>query len=766
MASIFDLLKRTPKKDESDHKNFMASSTHGTEIFSGDFFEEYLTEILGNEWAKLADRMRRSSGHISMLLALVKNPIIGATWDIDFKTDTDEEKKIKEFIEFNLFELIDFNQFLEEALTFIEFGHSVFEVVYRPQIKHLRFPNTITLKKFSFIDPKTIEDWNVRRDGDLESLRQCADGDLAVDVTIDANKLMTFAINKEGANFEGRSLLRPILGNWKRNQEFLKIKAMGHERSTMGTPIGVLPQGADKDEKRIKLQKVLAAFISHQRSVVVVPHGTEVKNFELSFTAADLETAIRAEREEMSQAFLAGFMDLGQGSGAGSFALSNNLLNIHRGFVQFKANKIPYEINKIIKTLVDVNFGERLLYPKLKVSNITDRVGKEFVENISMLTEKGYIAPNDTTKEYIRKKLNLPESDLEEEIDPNIDPETPPLKANPSPPQPKPVGLATQLSMEAELDVLNRLKDEGFGLVDRLKLVNLIKRTDSAIDKRLKGTVAMTFATKNKNAAVKLIEDDKKDLQELMQEELTTRRDKLLDSSKKIMNSNDRGIRGKVLEQRLPDIKKYKDLVFDFLVETSIKSTNQAKREVGFNQIEFAEKEDLAKLTPKTKERLRAEVDLITATQEADLLKNLYFPFNNNFDNTDSTDKVIEDMKISSGRYIEGPAISTGSANFVANAVNNSRNDIYQTPEVFEEIESFTIVNPSPVAAICVQLAGRVITAEQYINGDLPPYHHRCNTIVVANKKGAKGNPKINPLGLSFTGTPAEVEKIIKSRTL
>lgn len=711
MASIFDLLKRTPKKDESDHKNFLASSTHGTEIFSGDFFEEYLTEILGNEWAKLADRMRRSSGHISMLLALVKNPIVGATWDIDFKTETEEEEEIKEFIEFNLFELIDFNQFLEEALTFIEFGHSVFEVIYRPQIRHLRFPNTITLKKFSFIDPKTIEEWNVRRDGDLESLRQCADGDLQVDVTIPADKLMTFAINKEGANFEGRSLLRPILGNWKRNQEFLKIKAMGHERSTMGTPIGILPQGADDDRKRSKLQKVLAAFISHQRSVVVVPHGTEIKNFELSFTAADLETAIKTERQEMSQAFLAGFMDLGQGSGAGSFALSNTLLNIHRGFVQFKADKIPYQINKIIKTLVDVNFGERLIYPKLKVSNITDRVGKEFVENISMLTDKGYIAPNDTTKEYIRKKLNLPESDLEEEV-----------IIDPTPPRP-----ATQLTVN---------------------------------DK------SITLATKNKNAAVKLIEEDKKDLKQLMQEELTARRNKLLDSSKKVMNSNQRGIRNKVLDQRLPDIKKYKDLVFDFLVETSIKSTNQAKREVGFNQIEFADKEDLAKLTSKTKERLNAEVTLIIATQEADLLKNLYFPFNNNFDNTDSTDKVLEDMKISSGRYIAGQAISTGAANFVSNAVNNSRNDIYQTPEVFEEIESFTIVNPSPVAAICVELSGRVITPEQYANGDLPPYHHNCNTIVVANKKGAKGNPNINPLGLSFTGSPVEVEKIIKSQTL
>jgi len=738
VASILDLFNKTPKKDESDHGNLIASTTHGTEIFGGDFFEEYLNEILGNEWAKMADRMRRSSDQVGMLLTLVKNPIIGATWDIDFKTETEEEIKIKEFIEFNLFELIDFNQFIEEALTFIEFGHSVFEVVYRPQIRHLRFPNTITLKKFSFIDPKTIEEWHVRRDGNLESLRQCADGDLQVDVIVSADKLMTFAINKEGANFEGRSLLRPIFGNWKRKQEFLKIKAIGIERTSTGTPIGILPQGADSDTKRSVLQKILKAFISHQRSSVVVPHGTEIKNFELSFDADKVENAITKERMGMSQSFLAGFMDLSTSSGTGSFALSNNLMNIFFGSIQLYANKVSYELNKIIKTLVDVNFGEQLIYPKLKASNITDKIGKDFVEQISVLTQRGYLAPNPTTKEFIRKKLNLPESDLEEETEEIIDP------VDPTAPPPKPA---------KELKVKSLLSHRGH-LPPRAAFEELPKKDKS-----------ITLAVKNKNAAVKLIEKDKKDLRELMQTELTARRDKILGSSKKIMNSSERGKRNKVLDQRLPDIKKYKDLIFDSLVKTSIESTNQAKREVGFDQIELADKEDLAKLTPKTRERLKAEVELIIATQEADLLKNLYFPFNNNFDNTDSTDKVLEDMKISSNRYVNGQAISTGAANFVSNAVNNSRNDVYQTPAVFEEIESFTIFNPSPEAAICVELSGRVITTEQYANGDLPPYHHNCNTIVVANKKGAKGNPTINPLGLAFTGTPSEVEKIIKSQT-
>ena len=268
------------------------------------------------------------------------------------------------------------------------------------------------------------------------------------------------------------------------------------------------------------------------------------------------------------------------------------------------------------------------------------------------------------------------------------------------------------------------------------------------------------------NASVKLIDDDREDLQQLMVENLTIRRDQLLSSTRKIMDGKEGGKRNKVISQKLPKSKEYRKLVFDFLVDTSIKATNQAKTEVGFSQIEFATKEELGKLTPKTKERLRAEVDLIIDTQESDLSKNLYFPFNNSLENTDSTNEVIAEMKVSSDRYIAGPAVRTGAANFVSSAVNNAKNDIYQTPEVFEEIESFTITNPSPKAAICIELAGRTITSEQYINGILPPFHHQCNTIVVANKKGAKGNPTINPLGLTFTGSPEKIERIIKSNTL
>lgn len=714
VKNILNKLQDTPEPVKQKVDNFTATSSTGTDIFSGYFFEEYLDEIRGKEWAEVADRMRRSSDQISMLLNLIKTPIINGTWDIDYPEDTPEQQQIKEFLEFAIFQNIDFKQFVEEALTFFEFGHSVFEKVYTPLINHPKFPNTIVPKKFSFISQKTIEEWHLTSKGTLKSIRQIVDGDLDVDVKIPSSDLLLFNINREGSNYEGRALLRPIYGNWKRKQSLLKILAIGIERTSLGIPVGITAPSAGS-AARNQLQSILDAFTAHERSSVVIPHGTDVKNFAISFDAEKVQSAIRAERLGMSQSFLAGFMDLGTNSSSGSFALSNNLMNIFLSSIQLYADKIAYQLNEtVIKDLVDFNFGKQKEYPKIKVSNIVDKLGKDFVEILSALTQTGYVSATDTMKEFLRKKFNLPEGDLEGE------------------------------------EEVKQQMEEGDATPPKVSLCGFGDSLD--------------FAQSTK--ANKQIFNDKEELEKMMVEQLTARRDKLLDNTRRILNNNKTASRRtEVINQNIPGSNEYRRNILDFLVKSSATATNQVLDEINFTKVELADKEDLNTLTPTTKKRLKSEIDLIVETQDSDLKKNLFFAFNNNVDNTDSTEKLIEDMKVGSDRFINGPSIATGAANFASNAINNARNDVFQTKEVLDEMESFTIVNPSPEAAICKQLAGRTITKEQYLNGDLPPYHHNCNTIVVANVKGAK-NPEINPLGLSFVGTEEEVEKIIKSRTL
>ena len=163
---------------------------------------------------------------------------------------------------------------------------------------------------------------------------------------------------------------------------------------------------------------------------------------------------------------------------------------------------------------------------------------------------------------------------------------------------------------------------------------------------------------------------------------------------------------------------------------------------------------------------MRANIEELVNDQDAELKKRMFFIASQKLDTTDSVDAVIADMKKAAESYtITSGVLGAAATNVTSDIVNSARNGVFQTPEVFEEIESFVIVNPSPEAPICKELTGRVFSKEEYLNQDLPPYHHRCETTVKAQLKGQKNNLPVNPIGLRPTGTPEQIEKILKSKT-
>ena len=124
--------------------------------------------------------MRRGDPQVKMLLSVSKGPIKSATWLIQPVDDSDEEKEIAAFIDHVLFEdmgLSDgskvktFSEFITEALTFIEFGHSVFEVTHKLVENHPRFGTYHRISHLGFRPQRTIFDWNFNRHGTIKTLR-------------------------------------------------------------------------------------------------------------------------------------------------------------------------------------------------------------------------------------------------------------------------------------------------------------------------------------------------------------------------------------------------------------------------------------------------------------------------------------------------------------------------------------------------------------------------------------------------------------------
>lgn len=132
----------------------------GTDIWGGIIDEEYNRDLSGLKGIKKFDEMRKSDASVSALLLACSLPIRSAKRYVEPATDDDGvtqeiDRQIANFVEKALFEKMDttWDQFLQECLTFLPFGFSVFEKVY--YIKD----NEVLLKKLAFRAQKTIEYW-------------------------------------------------------------------------------------------------------------------------------------------------------------------------------------------------------------------------------------------------------------------------------------------------------------------------------------------------------------------------------------------------------------------------------------------------------------------------------------------------------------------------------------------------------------------------------------------------------------------------------
>lgn len=77
--------------------------------------------------------------------------------------------------------------------------------------------------------------------------------------------------------------------------------------------------------------------------------------------------------------------------------------------------------------------------------------------------------------------------------------------------------------------------------------------------------------------------------------------------------------------------------------------------------------------------------------------------------------------------------------------VNDARNTFFFDDEVIEGIHSFTYVNPSPVAQVCVELAGKNFAPNdaEFLRHS-PPNHHNCKSYLKANLTTAQNPPEID----------------------
>jgi hypothetical protein len=396
----------------------------GTQIYGGYITgEEFNAELRESAAIDTYDKMYRTDAQIKSTVLLMTLPIRAAAWDVEPASQDESDIEIADEVRRQLFnnDNFTFDVFLRNLLYYLIYGFYVFEKVWEVKDGVYQINNLAPRK------PKTITRWIQDATGRLDAVEQsCLFPNGAWNtVLIPNNKLLIFTNEQEGNNWRGMSIFRAVYKNWKMKDTEIRIDAIRHERFGIGIPLVTLPEN-QKEGDLAAAQEACETFRAHEKGYVIKPNdfGFEILDMKAQSTT-DIISSIKYHDTEITSNILAQFLSLGK-TETGSRALGGDLQNTFYCALQSVAKYITDVLNggiegrRLVKDIVDYNFGNVEKYPKVTCSKISSIDYGALATTLRTLTDGGIVKPSFALEKWISKEMNLPEPEEQEEAEPIV----------------------------------------------------------------------------------------------------------------------------------------------------------------------------------------------------------------------------------------------------------------------------------------------------------------------------------------------------------
>jgi phage gp29-like protein len=738
----------------------------GTEINAGYIDEEYLDEIRGKDWADKADMMRRSDANVKMCLRAMKLPLSSSEWKFIPLEQTKEAKFQADFLSKCFFDdsKKNISKVLWEILSMLDFGYSIMEKTYQVKIADEVYGDYITLKSLGWRSQRTIERWIVDKgDGSLLAIEQIADGDLGRYVYMDSKDVIHFALEQEGANYEGISMLRPMYGAWKRKNRYLQLIAVGSEKYAIPTPVLSVPPGKENTKEYIAAEKALKCYTSNQKNYIIKPAGWDLAIEKVDYDAEKLKSMIEFENQEMVNSILAQFLMLGQGGASGNRALGDTLGDFFSQSLKYVADEITERLTQdLFKYLLKVNLGTDKMLCKLVCERLEERASEQWGALVNNFVNSGVVASDDVLEKTIREKMGLPPRDDKS------------MRIKTTKPEFKKEDEEKELSEKKKTDSVQKLIGETaedlskefqryVTIISTDYIKAIMKAYDKATDKKVYN---VTFDTDPKNYPDYINALIAKDIYYTIKA-----KEQVLSKSQMTLS-----------EYRMGEARQKK-------IENNISKLNEMENEIDSLNVKYVSnpfdrettlelqrlRADYGRLSTDTKNLMLVEYDLsseeinritsrvktLTQSQINDIKKAIDLQYQSSVGSTDSESILRKDLEDAREKLVNGPIVNTGSEILAAQTVNEARMDAAQDLE--DEVESYTFVAEVDDATtdLCLELNGHTFSAnDPDLDRYQPPLHHNCRSYLAFNLRGSKNNPSVND------GPPSISEKAWKQITL
>ncbi|WP_062367913.1 DUF935 family protein [Gordonia sp. QH-12] len=375
-------------------------------------------------------RMEREDSRVSSLIAAICLPIRRTPWRIESNGARDE---VTEAVARNLRLPIaggddldlpgrskgrfSWQNHLQQALTMLVYGHSVFEQIYR-----IDDDGRAWLRKLAPRPQRTISAWNVALDGGLTSIEQMAPASTAKvmygpkPLTIPIDRLVVYSRDMEPGMWIGKSLLRPSYKHWILKDELIRYQAVAIRRNGMGVPIGTAPENATQEEVD-ELAQIAQSYRGGDNAGAALPAGSKLELLGVQGNLPDIQQAIAYHDNMIAIAGLAHFLNL---SGGGSYALASVQADTFVQSVQTFAESVrDIATAHIVEDLVDVNWGPDEQAPRIVFDEIGSRQDATAAA-LKMLVDAGLLSPDVLVEQTVRQRMGFPAKPPAKEAEPTV----------------------------------------------------------------------------------------------------------------------------------------------------------------------------------------------------------------------------------------------------------------------------------------------------------------------------------------------------------
>ena len=390
----------------------------GQNTYSGlPFADEFLVDLRGNKAIQKYREMRDNNATIGAVMYAVEQTLR----DVDIKvvpaSDTPEALAAAEFMQSVLDDMDhSIDDHISEALSFLTYGFSWFEVVYKVRGGDTRSPKKnskytdgkIGIKKLAVRAPWTVYRFEVDKEtSDILGLHQMVSwGRPAIYIPIEKSVYYrTTTLNNDPS---GRSVLRNAYVAYSYLNRIQGYEAIAIERELHGVPIGRMPAeylsgDATADQAALKgqFERILRDLKNNEQGYALLPSDpytdndgkpTNMRLMDIELITAngtraiDTDPVIQRYQHDIARSVMAEFMMLGGGA-TGSYALSKTKTDLFLRSMESYINSIVDTLNKqLVESLWKLNGMSWDVMPKLVAGDVAPHDLRElasFLRNLN-----------------------------------------------------------------------------------------------------------------------------------------------------------------------------------------------------------------------------------------------------------------------------------------------------------------------------------------------------------------------------------------------